>query len=157
MLSLPFGVVDRALIPRPVKVAATLAVVQAGLTGVPSVAVGIAVFEQNRWHPATMVLAAQLVAAVLLIIGTVRIVAGGGRSALIAGAGLDLLVCVLYLVFVAIVLPRNDIATTTTVVVAIALALYLAVLPAIILGLAMSARTAEYLHFTGRGTRYPLL
>jgi hypothetical protein len=150
MLSLPFGAVDRALIPGPVKAAAALAVAQAGLTGVPSVVLGIAIFEENRWHPATMVLAAQLIGAVLLIVGTVRIVLGGGRSALIAGAGLDLLLCVVYLVFATIVLPRDGSATTPVVIVAIVLALYLAVLPAIILGLALSAKTAEYLYSFAR-------
>jgi hypothetical protein len=153
MLSLPLTDVDHALRPGTVTVAAVLAITQAGMTAIASAVFAMALVWDNPWQPAAIVFLAQVTGVALLVVGAVRLFLGGGRAALVAGAALELVICAFYLVYPIVVLPDDPNGNAAEVIVPAVLGL--AVLPVIVLGLAVTGRTAEYLRFIGRETRYP--
>lgn len=90
------------------------------------------------------VVVAQVVAAVLLILGGVRLAAGHGRRALVIGAALELCVCAGYLLHALAVVAPDAGEAPGTAVVFVAVPVVVAAAAAASLFLAMHPMTAEH-------------
>lgn len=96
------------------------------------------------------VVVTQVVAAVLLIAGGVRLAVGGGRGALTTGAALELWVCAGYLFHALAVVAPDAGEPPSTAVVVVAVPVVVAAAAATALILALHPMTGEYLLFSGR-------
>ncbi|NUT52630.1 MAG: hypothetical protein HOV94_35885 [Saccharothrix sp.] len=94
------------------------------------------------------VVVAQVVAAVLLIAGGVRLAIGGGRSALVVGVVLEFWVCAGYLLHALVVMAPDAGEPPGTAAVFVAVPVVVAAATATSLVLAMRPMTAEYLLFS---------
>lgn len=96
------------------------------------------------------VVATQVVAAVLLIAGGVRLAVGGGRGALVIGVALELWVCTGYLLHALAVVARDASEPPSAAVVVVAVPIVIAAAAASALFLALCPMTTAYLLFTRR-------
>jgi hypothetical protein len=96
------------------------------------------------------VVVTQVVAAVLLIAGGVRLAVGGGRRALVTGAALELWVCAGYLLHALAVVAPDAGEPPSTAVVFVAVPVVVAAAAVATLFLALRPMTAEYLLFSRR-------
>ncbi|HET6707247.1 hypothetical protein, partial [Amycolatopsis sp.] len=99
------------------------------------------------------VVVAQVVAAVLLIVGGVRLGTGAGRGALVTGAALELGVCAGYLVHAVTVVAPDAGEPPAAAVVFVAVPVVVAAAATASLVLALRPATTEYLLFTQRRLR----
>src|ERR1044072_4253592 len=117
-----------------VTAAATLACVQAGVTAVTTVLVLLGARGDTRAGEIGLGLV-QAVGIALLLVGAVRLLRGARRSMLIAGCGLELVLCVYYLIRYASTESTADGLTGSALVV---IPVLFAVMPATSLLLATS-------------------
>jgi hypothetical protein len=142
-------------IPRPgtVTAAAVLNYVQAGITLVPTVLMlaGLASGDSSGAGSEAalgwLIVIAQLIGAALLIAGGVQIMGGKSRTLMIAGAGLELAICLFWIVRVMLI-DADGVAESAVNVgkgVLIGFAIFFAIMPAISLVLSLGASTTQFL------------
>jgi hypothetical protein len=136
-------------IPRPgvATTAAVLAFVQAGLTTITTLLVWIGVFNLEGSDMAIQlaIALAQTVGIVLLIMGGVQLMGGKNRNLLIAGAAVELAVCVAWLIQFAVVESEGIELLENAKAGGIAIALFFAIMPALIIFLSLNRQTTEFL------------
>ncbi|TDV43670.1 hypothetical protein [Actinophytocola oryzae] len=140
-------------IPRPgtITAAAVLGYVQAGITLIPTILmlIGVAQGTSNGGDVALgwLIVVAQLVGAALLIAGGVQIMGGKGRALLIAGAAVELAVCVYWIIQAAAVESEGidaDLVDAGKGVI-IGIAIFFAIMPTISLVMALGSNTTQFL------------
>jgi hypothetical protein len=140
-------------IPRPgtVTAAAVLAYVQAGITLIPTVIMfGGAVSSDTSGAAADaafgwILLLAQFVGAALLIVGGVQIMGGKSRTMLLAGAGLEIAVSLMWIIRIAMVDSGGIDLIDQGKGVIIGFAIFFAIMPAISLIMSLGANTTQFL------------
>lgn len=136
--------------PGSVTLAAVLGVVAGGVTLLASVfVVGVLVESAGAsdWFVilAWMVAVVQVAAVVLLIVGGTRLALGAGRTGLVAGATLQLLICAVYLLYALTVVAHNTTEAPSTVVAMTTIPFVFAAILASSLFLALHPTTTQYL------------
>ena len=124
--------------------AAFLAVVAGGMTLVAGVVVVEALFGAAApfgWLVAVI----QVAAAVLLTAGGARLATGAGRTALVTGGTLQLLICGVYLLYALTEVRQNTTEPPATVVLMTALPVFFATVLAASVVLALRPAATEYL------------
>ena len=133
-----------------VTAAATLACLQAGITAVTTVLVLLGARGDGAAVEIVLGLV-QAVGVVLLMVGAVRLLRGVGRSMLLAGCGLELVLCVYYLIRYASNESTADRLTGSGAGVIVGIPVLFAVMPAASLLLAMSRLAAGVPRQSGGG------
>ena len=141
-------------IPRPgvVTAAAVLAYVQAGITLIPTVLMlaGMVGADGGSGEDAAfgwIIVLAQVAGAALLITGGVQIMGGKSRTMMIVGTGIELAVCLGWVVRVALI-DSNGIGEDVIDAgkgVLIGFAIFFAIMPVISLVLSLGASTTQFL------------
>jgi hypothetical protein len=135
--------------PRVTTSAAVLSALSGGMTFVAGAVIVGALFQRAgaSWFTvvAWLVAAAQATAAILSIIGAVRLARGAGRTPLVAGAVLHFLVCAAYLLYAQTVVARDTTEPPATVLVFTILPFVFATPSVISLVLALRRDTTEFL------------
>ncbi|XVS67612.1 hypothetical protein ACQPYE_16635 [Actinosynnema sp. CA-299493] len=152
---------EAGLRPGSATCAAILGVIVGVGTLIGSVLAGVVLAEPvgTDWFAllAWSVVLTQVVAAVLLIVGGVRLAIGGGRGALVTGAALEFWVCGGYLLHALTVVAADAGEPPAAAVVFVVTPVLVAAAAASSLLLAMRPMTAEYLLFSRHGHRlYPV-
>lgn len=140
-------------IPRPgtVTAAAVLGYVQAGITLIPTVlmlaglvssdANGAAADAAMGW----VIVLAQIAGAALLIAGGVQIMGGKGRTLMVVGAGLELAICLFWMIRVAAIDSEGLDVIDAGKGVIIGIAIFFAIMPTISLVMSLGASTTQFL------------
>lgn len=140
---------DHGLRPGAVTTAAGLAAFAGCLTLATGVVVVAALVPSRLTDPrviiAWLVAGTQLTAAVLLMVGGVRLASGIGRKSVVAGASMLLLVCTAYLYYAVVVVQKNDTEPPSTPILLSAIAVGFTILAVGTLALALSPSATEYL------------
>lgn len=133
--------------PGVVTAAAVLAFVQAGITTITTLLlwVGIGNAEGSAMALSVAVALAQTAGIVLLIWGGVQFMAGTGRTMLLAGAGLELAICLYYIVTAAVADAGGIELLENAKTGLIAIALGFAIMPVIIVVLALGNQSTQFL------------
>ncbi len=137
--------------PSSVTAAAVLGFVQAGITTIPAViqlvaaAGGSSDVGGGAMAEGLLVSVAELIAVALLITGGVQLIGGRSRNIMIAGAALELVICLYWLIRYA-TLDSNgiDIIDAGKGVI-MAFAIFFAVMPTIILAMSLGGTTTQFL------------
>ncbi|MGB3443230.1 MAG: hypothetical protein WBA97_31210 [Actinophytocola sp.] len=140
-------------IPRPgtVTAAAVLGYVQAGITLIPTIlmltglassdASGAAADAAISW----VIVLVQIAGAALLIAGGVQIMGGKGRTLMIIGAGLELAICLFWIIRVAAIDSEGIDVVDAGKGVIVGIAIFFAIMPTISLVLSLGASTTQFL------------
>jgi hypothetical protein len=91
----------------------------------------------------------QVAAAVLLVAGGARLATGAGRTALVTGGTLQLLICGVYLLYALTEVRQNTTEPPVTVVILTAIPVFFATLLATSVALALRPAATEYLNTHG--------
>lgn len=136
-------------IPRPgaVTTSAVLAYIQAGLTTITTILVWIGVFNLEGGDMAlqALIAVAQTVGIVLLIMGGVQIMAGKSRTLLLVGAGLEIVICLFYMIIYSTLDSGGIDVLEGAKAVLIGVAIFFAVMPIIILVMALGGQATQFL------------
>jgi len=132
--------------PGVVTAAAVLAFVQAGITTITSILVWLGVQNLEGGDAALQaaVALAQTVGVVLLIMGGVQIMSGKSRTMLIVGAGLEIVISLVWIIQVAVVDTAGVDLLENIKTGIIAIALAFAIMPAISLVLGLGGAATQY-------------
>ncbi|OLF14892.1 hypothetical protein BU204_24430 [Actinophytocola xanthii] len=127
--------------------AAVLAFVQAGLTTITTLLMWVGLFGSGGDFEALPLILtiAQTIGIVLLIMGGVQVLGGKSRNLLIAGAALELAICVTWLLQFAMAESEGIDLLEDLKAGGIAIAIGFAVMPALIIFMSVSRQTSEYL------------
>lgn len=140
-------------IPRPgtVTAAAVLGYVQAGITLIPTVlfltgllsgdSTGAAADAAMGW----LIVLAQVAGAALLIAGGVQIMGGKGRTLIVIGAGIELAICLFWMIRVAAIDSEGLEVVDAGKGVIIGVAIFFAIMPTISLVMSLGASTTQFL------------
>lgn len=139
-------------IPRPgtATTAAVLAFVQAGITLIPTI-IMLAGLANTSGAAASdtalgwVIVLAQLIGAVLLIVGGVQILGGKNRAVIVAGAALELAICMFWIIRVAAINSEGFDVVDAGKGVIIGIAIFFAIMPAISLIMSLGATTTQFL------------
>lgn len=139
-------------IPRPgtATTAAVLAFVQAGITLIPTVIFLAGLFNATgaAAEDAALgwaVVIFQVLGAVLLIVGGVQILGGKNRAMIVAGAAVELAICVFWIIRVAAIDSQGLDVVDAGKGVIIGIAIFFAIMPTISLVMALGGTTTQYL------------
>ncbi len=142
-------------IPRPgtATTAAVLAFVQAGITLIPTVLMLAGLFSATDNGAGTTadvalgwtIVIAQAIGAVLLIVGGVQLMGGKNRGVIVAGAALELAICVFWIIRVAAIPSGGLDVVDAGKGVIIGVAIFLAIMPTISLVMAVGGTTTQFL------------
>ncbi|MFI7680901.1 hypothetical protein [Actinophytocola sp. NPDC049390] len=140
-------------IPRPgtVTAAAVLGYVQAGITLIPTVlmlagaASGDATGAGSEAAIGWLLIIAQVAGAALLIAGGVQIMGGKSRALMVAGAGLELAICLFWIIRVAAIESGGVDVIDAGKGVIIGIAIFFAIMPTISLVMSLGASTTQFL------------
>jgi hypothetical protein len=140
-------------IPRPgtATTAAVLAFVQAGITLIPTViflaglfnATGDAATSDAALGWAVVIF--QLLGSILLIVGGVQIMGGKNRAMIVAGAAVELAVCVFWIIRVAAIDSQGLDVVDAGKGLIIGFAIFFAIMPTISLVMALGGSTTQFL------------
>ncbi|HEX6355020.1 hypothetical protein [Actinophytocola sp.] len=137
--------------PGAATAAAVLAFVQAGITAIPGIiqvvasAGGSDTLDSSAVVEGLIVAVVELIGVALLIIGGVQLLGGKSRSMLIAGAALELVICVYYVIRFAAIESAGVEAIDVGKGVLIGFAIFFAIMPTISLVLSVGASTTQFL------------
>jgi hypothetical protein len=133
--------------PGSVTAAAVLAYVQAGITLIPTIMMLIGLASDNSEAGAVdwLVVLAQVVGAALLIAGGVQIMGGKGRTLLLAGAGIELAVCLVWMIRAAAIDSGGYDVIDAGKGIIIGIAVFFAIMPTISLVMALGSGTTQFL------------
>ena len=134
--------------PGVVTAAAVLAFVQAGITTITTILVWLGVRNLEGGDAAlqAVIATAQTIGVVLLIMGGVQIMSGKNRVLLLAGAALEIVISLAWIVQVAVVDTAGIDMLQDIKAGVIAIALLFAIMPAISLVLAMGGSATQYVN-----------
>ena len=140
-------------IPRPgtVTAAAVLGYVQAGITLIPTVLMLAGLVSDGSNGAASdaalgwVIVLAQLAGAALLIAGGVQIMGGKGRTLMVAGAGLELAICLFWMIRVAAIDSEGVDVIDAGKGAIIGIAIFFAIMPTISLVMSLGASTTQFL------------
>jgi hypothetical protein len=143
-------------IPRPgsATAAAVLAFVQAGITAIPGILQLVGAFGASDIDSAVMaeslaVSIVTLIGVALLITGGVQLLGGKSRSMLIAGAAVELVIC-LYYIIKALAIDSGDLEGVSSAMdvakgVIVGFAIFFAIMPTISLVMSLGSTTTQFL------------
>lgn len=135
--------------PGTVTAAAVLAYVQAGITLIPTILIliGLASGNNNSDEVAIdwLIVLAQVVGAALLIAGGVQIMAGKSRNLLVAGCGVEIAVCLAWMIRTAAIDSGGYDVIDAGKGIIIGVAIFFAIMPAISLIMALGGSTTQFL------------
>ncbi|MGH3758794.1 hypothetical protein [Actinophytocola sp.] len=133
--------------PGVVTGAAVLAYIQAGITTITTILVwiGVANLEGGELALQAIVALAQTIGIVLLIWGGVQIMGGKGRTMLVAGAALELAICLVWLIRFGATDSGGIDFVEDVKAVAIGSAIFFAIMPVIIMVMALGAHVTQFL------------
>lgn len=136
-------------IPRPgaVTAAAVLGFVQAGLTTITTLIVWVGVFNLTGGEMAmqALIAVAQTAGVVLLIMGALQLMNGKGRTLLIVGAALEIVISLFYMIIYSTVDAGGIDVLEGAKALLIGVAVFFAIMPVIMIVLARGALANQYL------------
>jgi hypothetical protein len=131
--------------------AAVLAFVQAGITAIPGIIQLVAAGgNADNLGGATIaeglaVAVIELIGVALLITGGVQLMGGKSRSMIIAGAAIELVICLYYIIRILAVDSAGLDAVNVAKGVTVGFAIFFAIMPTISLVLSLGATTTQFL------------
>jgi hypothetical protein len=136
--------------PGTVTAAAVLGYVQAGITLIPTILMLAGLFSSDAGAAdeaalGWIIVIAQIAGAGLLIAGGVQIMGGKGRTLMVAGAGLELAICLFWIIRVAVIDSGGYDVIDAGKGVIIGIAIFFAIMPTISLVMSLGASTTQFL------------
>ena len=133
--------------PGAVTTAGVLAYVQAGITAITTILVWTGVFnlEGGAMAIQLVVALAQTAGVVLLIMGGLQIMSGKSRTLLLVGAGLEIAICLFYIIVYSMLDSGGIDVLEGAKAVLIGSAIFFAIMPVIAIVMALGAQSTQYL------------
>jgi hypothetical protein len=133
--------------PGVVTAASVLAYIQAGITAITTVLVfaGASNLDGGQMILQIVIGLAQAAGVALLIVGGVQLMGGKSKTTMIAGCGLELVICLVYIVIYAAIPSGGIDVIQGAKAVLIGFAIFFAIMPTISLVLSMGQQTTQFL------------